>query len=339
MKTYRPLKSIVLTMFIGGCSDAAQFSNASAPNVINAERIINPEGSMVDPSADATAPGVSTNPSVAGTTEDGTTTVGGDGTSTGSSGGGTGGSKAGGGAGAAGGSGGTGGSGTGSGSTGGNTSVAGSGSGSTSSNSPAAVATAVDKLKAACMSGVKKTMKQSIHFPEVQHCTWSANGNLGRLDAHVQAIEGQKATIELPLNAQLCELGIGSVATTIQYDDFMLLTLNNQVLLSSNKDLLQGLQADQAQSFAWDFSKVRGKAINFDAAPYCLGDASLCKVPVTDVQGSFQFSIDPSSLGKVAAASPNKKNLEFALFATGDNDDRDCWHTAFTLDFTLNYVE
>ena len=241
----------------------------------------------------------------------------------------------GGGAGAAGGSGGTGGSG----STGGHTSVAGASSGATASNSPAAVATAVDKLKAACSSGVKKTMKQSIYFPEVQHCTWSANGNLGRLDAHVQAIEGQKATIELPLNAQLCELGIGSVATTIQYDDFMLLTLNNQVLLSSNKDLLQGLQADQAQSFAWDFLKVRGKAINFDAAPYCLGDASLCKIPVTDVQGSFQFSIDPNSLGKVAAASPNKKNLEFALFATGDNDDRDCWHTAFTLDFTLNYVE
>lgn len=321
MKTYRPLVSLVLMIFIGACSDEAQFTSATAPGTINAERIVNLENPVTDPSADANAPGGANNPSVE-VDENGNPVPG---TGTGSTGGGTGVGT---------GSGGT--AGTGSGGTGA------SGGGTTASNggTPAAnTAAAVENLKATCNAGVKKTMKKSIHFAEVQKCNWSTNGNLDRLDAHVQAIEGQKATIELPANAQLCELGISSVATTIQYDDFMLLTLNNQVLLSSNKELLQGMTADSTQAYAWDFSKVRGKAIDFDAAPYCLGDTSLCKIPVTDVQGAFQFSIDPSSLGKLAANSTNKKNLDFALYATGDNDDRDCWHTAFTLDFTLNYVE
>ncbi|RYZ58625.1 MAG: hypothetical protein EOP07_06440 [Proteobacteria bacterium] len=317
MRSYRPLLSIALFLSIGGCSDSAQFNNATASKVLNAERIINPDTSVFDPSADASAPTIdpATGLPVEGT---GSGEISDDGTSVSNSGGGTG---AGGAAGP-----------SAPGSSGGGSTVGGS-----TGPSPQTIADNVEKLKATCGSGVKKTLKQSIHFPEVQKCSWGTNGNLGRKDTYVQAIEGQRATIELPTNAQLCELGIGSVATTIQYDDFMLLTLNNQVLLTSNKELLVGMQDDAA--YAWDFSKIRGKQIDFDAAPYCLGDASLCKIPVTDVKGAFQFSIDPSSLGKLAANSVDKKKLEFALYATGDNDDRDCWHTAFTLDFTLNYVE
>lgn len=306
MKTYDPLMSIALLIGIGACSDSAQFNNATAAKVINAERIINPDG--IDPNADATAPSGSVDPST-GSTAGGGTGMAGDGTHTATDG--------------------STGTGTEAGATGGGTGIP----------TAESIADTIAKLKETCSNAVKKTLKQSIHFAEIQHCSWNSNGNLGRLDLHVQAIEGQKATIELPANAQLCELGIGSVATTIQYDDFMLLTLNNQVLLASNKELLVGLQEEQTQAFAWDFAKVRGKAIDFDAAPYCLGDTSLCKIPVTDVRGAFQFNIDPDSLGKLASNSVDKKNLEFALYATGDNDDRDCWHTAFTLDFTLNYVE
>ncbi len=205
---------------------------------------------------------------------------------------------------------------------------------------PNVVADNVENLKLACSSGTKKQIKQSIRFGEVQKCNWNVNGNLGRLDMHVQAMEGQKAAIELPVNARLCDLGIGSAATTIQYDDFMVLTLNNQVLLTSNKELLVNVEQNNDMPYVWDFSRVRGQAIDWDATSYCLGnDASFCKIPLTDVQGSFQFSIAPDSLGKLANNSVDKKRLEFALFSTGDNDDRDCWHTAFTLDFTLNYVE
>jgi hypothetical protein len=323
MRSYRPLMSIALFLSIGGCSDSAQFNNATASKVLNAERIINPDTSVFDPSADASAPTI--DPATGLPVE-------GSGTGGISEGGSAGGGTIGGGGTGSGGAAGP----TAPGAGGGGSTV---GGGSTSGPSPETIADNVEKLKATCGSGVKKTLKQSIHFPEVQKCSWGTNGNLGRRDTYVQAIEGQRATIELPINAQLCELGIGSVATTIQYDDFMLLTLNNQVLLTSNKELLVGMQEDQAAAYAWDFTKIRGKQIDFDAAPYCLGDASLCKIPVTDVKGAFQFSIDPSSLGKLAANSVDKKKLDFALYATGDNDDRDCWHTAFTLDFTLNYVE
>jgi len=328
MTTHRPLISIILLTTVG-CSDSAQFNNAAGARVIEAERITSTESS-VDPSADASS---STGTDV--TVIDPETGLPVSGGTPGEGGGGGGGTTnpdgsiaTGGGAGGAGGAGGTG--------SGGPTA---GGSGTGTGPSAETIASNVATLKAACDSGLKKQIKQSVRFGEVQKCTWGANGNLNPLDLHVQAIEGQKATIDLPANAKLCELGIGSAATTIQYDDFMLITLNNQVLLASNKELLADLQPDQVQAYAWDFSRVRGKAINWDAAPYCLGDSSTCNIPVTDVQGSFAFNIDPESLGKLAANSVNKTRLDFALYATGDNDTRDCWHTAFTLDFTLNYVE
>ncbi len=350
MTTYRPLISIVLLLSIVGCSDDVEFNNAAGAKVIQAERIINTESS-VDPSGDAIG-SVGTegqiDPSTGLPVEGGAAVNGGDPVNPDGSGAGNGSAPSaegtdGPGSGAGTGAGGT--AGAGAGAEAGAGAGAGANTGGTSGGTPAGsspantIADNVARLKEACATGAKKTIKQSVFFAEVQHCTWSANGNLGKLDGHVQAIEGQRATIELPANAQLCELGIGSVATTIQYDDFMLLTLNNQVLLTSNKDLLVGLKEDQIQAFTWDFSKVRGKAINFNAAPYCLGDSSLCNIPVTDVRGAFQFSIDPASLGKLANNSTNKTNLNFALYATGDNDDKDCWHTAFTLDFTLDYVQ
>ena len=322
MKSHRPLTAAVLYVLLGGCSDSAQFNEAAGAKVIQAEPIVfsNPTPTL-DPSADGTSPtDPSTgSPSGGSTPADGpTSSIGGSEIASGS----TGGSTVGGVAGVG----------------GGTSSTSGIKVGATT---PAlqSVTENIEKLKLACNSGTKKTLKQSVHFPENQKCNWGINGNLGRRDLYVQAIEGQKATIELPINAQLCDLGIGSAATTIQYDDFMILTLNNQVLLSSNKDLLIGLDESQDQAYVWDFSKPRGKTINFDAASYCLGNSSLCNIPITDVQGSFQFSIDPTVLGKLASNSVNKKNLEFALYATGDDNDRDCWHTAFTLDFTLNYVD
>ncbi|MBC7659333.1 MAG: hypothetical protein H7249_06455 [Chitinophagaceae bacterium] len=322
MKIYRSLTATLLyvPLLLAGCSDTAQFNEASGAKFIDAQTITGAGvPTAVDPSADATAPHSASDPSADSPAGDGATS-----TVAGAAGGGA--------------------SGGGTATTGGKATVAGAGTGSAkgSASTPGSAVTLqanVEKLKAACTTGTKKTMKQSVRFAETQKCNWNVDGNLGRLDAHLQAIQGQKASIELPANAQLCELGIGSVATTIQYDDFMILTMNNQVLLSSNKELLLGMTEDQDAAYVWDFTKARGRAVNFDAPSYCLGNGSICNIPVTDTQGSFQFSIDPSVLGKMAANNASSTKLDFALYATGDNDDRDCWHTAFTLDFTLNYVQ
>jgi len=200
--------------------------------------------------------------------------------------------------------------------------------------------TAMDQFQALCSQGTKKTVVQKIRFPETSNCRFGSAGNLGRRDAYLQAMEAQTTSITLPGKAQLCGVSVNSDISTIQYDDFMILTLNGFVLLSSNADILQGLEGSANTAYKWDFSKIRGAPVDFDSPSYCMGSSSsVCTIPVTDTPGQFQFKVDPTSLIHLADQVVENHTLNFALVATGDNDDQDCWHTELNLDFTLQYVE
>ncbi len=199
---------------------------------------------------------------------------------------------------------------------------------------------AVDQLQALCSAGTKKTLTQKIRFPETTNCRFGSAGNLGRRDAYLQAMEAQTTSITLPGKAQLCGVSVTSAVSTIQYDDFMILTLNGYVLLSSNADILKGLEGGANTAYKWDFSRIRGTPVDFDSPAYCMGSgSSVCTVPVTDTPGQFQMKVDPTSLIHLADQVVENHTLNFALVATGDNDDLDCWHTELNLDFTLQYVE
>ncbi|WP_141732837.1 hypothetical protein [Oligoflexus tunisiensis] len=204
----------------------------------------------------------------------------------------------------------------------------------------AADQTVVDQFQALCSQGTKKTVTQKIRFPETKNCRFGSAGNLARKDAYLQAMEAQTTSITLPGKAQLCGVSVNSEVSTIQYDDFMILTLNGYVLLSSNSRILEGLEGSADTAYKWDFSRIRGVPVDFDSSSYCMGmNASLCTVPVTDTPGQFQFKVDPTSLIHLADQVVENHTLNFALVATGDNDDQDCWHTELNLDFTLQYVE
>jgi hypothetical protein len=199
---------------------------------------------------------------------------------------------------------------------------------------------AVDQFQAVCSQGTKKTLTQKIRFPETTNCRFGTAGNLGRRDAYLQAMEAQTTAITLPGKAQLCGVSVTSAVSTIQYDDFMILTLNGYVLLSSNADILKGLEGSSSTAYKWDFSRIRGVPVDFDSPSYCMGsDSSVCNIPVTDTPGQFQMKVDPTSLIHLADQVVENHTLNFALVATGDNDDQDCWHTELNLDFTLQYVE
>jgi hypothetical protein len=199
---------------------------------------------------------------------------------------------------------------------------------------------AADQFTALCNQGTKKTLTQKIRFPETSQCRFGSAGNLARRDAYLQAMEAQTTSITLPGKAQLCGVSVSSAVSTIQYDDFMILTLNGYVLLSSNSGILKGLEGSADTAYKWDFSRIRGVPVDFDSPSYCMGaDSSLCTVPVTDTPGQFQMKVDPTTLIHLADQVVENHTLNFALVATGDNDDRDCWHTELNLDFTLQYVE
>jgi hypothetical protein len=195
------------------------------------------------------------------------------------------------------------------------------------------------ELQSLCQ-GNRKTLKQSIKFPETSNCRFGTAGNLDRRHKYLQAMEAQATSISLPGKAQLCGVSVTSAMSTIQYDDFMILTLNGYVLLSSNTDILKNLEGSASTAYKWDFSRIRGMGLDFDSPSYCMGSkAGNCTIPVTDTQGQFQFAVDPTSLIHLADQVVENTDLHFALIATGDNDDQDCWHTELNLEFTLQYVE
>jgi hypothetical protein len=189
-----------------------------------------------------------------------------------------------------------------------------------------------------CQNSPKKTLVQKITFPENRNCAWNQKGNLGRRDRYLQAIEIQAATIELPEQSQLCGISLASAATTLHYDDFLVLTLNDTILLSSNQQIIRPLAKPEARTYQWNFEPIRGRAVDFDSPPYCAG-AESCQVPVTDIPGRFAFSLDPTRLDTIAAQVVGLHDFDFALIATGDNDERDCYHTEFSLEFQLQYIE
>jgi hypothetical protein len=200
--------------------------------------------------------------------------------------------------------------------------------------------TIIDQFQTLCNQGSKKTLTQKIRFPETRNCRFGSAGNLARKDGHLQAMEAQTTSITLPGKAQLCGVSVDSQISTIQYDDFMILTLNGYVLLSSNSQILEGLEGSAETAYKWDFNRIRGIPVDFNSPSYCMGaDSALCTVPVTDTPGQFHFKVDPTSLIHLADQVVENHTLNFALVATGDNDDRDCWHTELNLDFTLQYVE
>lgn len=197
-----------------------------------------------------------------------------------------------------------------------------------------------DALIAQCSQGTPLTITRQIRFPRTDTCRWNQDGNLARRNAYLQAAEAQSSSIQLPANAQLCSMSLASQSSTLHYDDFIILTLNGYVLLSSNQKLTQNLLGSAQTAFQWDFSRVRGKAVDFDSPAYCLGSSgSACQVPVTDVPGQFRLDMNPQTLLNLADRVYGQQNLNFSLIATGDNDDLDCFHTDMTLEFTLQYTQ
>ncbi len=196
------------------------------------------------------------------------------------------------------------------------------------------------KFKESCTGTVPKTLIQRVHFPEIKNCRFGYGGNLNRRDRYLQARESQSKTLQLPQGAQLCGIELHSEEGRFQYDDFMILTLNDIVLFSSNSKILNGLAGTAQGALSWDFTKVRGSAVDFDSPAYCLGGAtSACKIPVTDTPGQFEVGIESEILSTVADKIVDQSSFAISLTTTGDNDDEDCWHTAIDLDFTLHYVE
>ncbi|MFK7825412.1 MAG: hypothetical protein AB8G05_14760 [Oligoflexales bacterium] len=168
-------------------------------------------------------------------------------------------------------------------------------------------------------------------------CNYSGKGNLCAKQAHLQAQAIQSKSIELPKNAVLCSLEVESSSQKIQYDDFLIFTLDDYLLMLSNDELLRKMPKKDGL-YIWSFEKIKGKRYGFEGNRHCLGDDSSCMLPGHDQPGPVNFSVDTESLAKLSQKMQGKEAYRFDVIATGDNDWGDCWHTDLNLKVKIKYA-
>jgi hypothetical protein len=162
---------------------------------------------------------------------------------------------------------------------------------------------------------------------------------LGKEDKHHQAIATTIQTVSASPGGTLCGLELSSTVDTLHYDDFLIFTLNDYLLIASHGAMVDSLERE-GNVYKWDFAKVRGQGDDFDQETevYCLSQSEgSCTVPGHDEEGPFKFDLASADVAQIAAQLQGSSQLAFGLSVTGDNDDGDCSHTEFDLSLTLKY--
>lgn len=198
-----------------------------------------------------------------------------------------------------------------------------------------------------CQNFQTEQIDQDLFFPEREDCSWGTKhkrhadpyANLRKRNHYLQAREFQTHTLDIPKYAVLCELEVSShTDDNIQYDDFLVFTLNDYILMLSNHFLLREMPVKNDFYF-WDFAEIKGKYYEFHGDRFCFDGYKSCEFPGHDIPGPVDFFLDTSSLSPLASILEKEETLSLKVIATGDNDRYDCWHTDIYLNIKSQYVD
>lgn len=200
-----------------------------------------------------------------------------------------------------------------------------------------------------CSTGVKTKRTVQVVFEEnTNSCAWGSDGNLAAKDGIVRARREQFFNLDMPDNALICDIGISSANQQISFDDELLLTFNDIVLLSSYDytDRFASYQnAENVTSFLYDWPSLIG---GFNPGPnspdkeYCLGSGqpgAYCTIPKTQSVGAFGLALSQRESALLGYSAKLNKAAEVGLIVTGDNDSgTDCKHSRLAIDVEITTI-
>jgi hypothetical protein len=215
---------------------------------------------------------------------------------------------------------------------------------------------------------------ETIYFPAAYECEFNENGstlqerndldNGPRINGRITAREEQYFKVQLPENGKICDLDFEFPQQVMEYDDEILLLMNDFVVMSSTDYSTQsgsshyddGFEVNYLglQSYKWlgDHS-FYGLFYGWNVTQkYCLGlDSSmagyddLCSIPGTEQQGQIKLDIPNSKIVELSTVSGllegsdyTRSEINFGFVSTGDNDNGDCEHSAFSFDVSIKYI-
>lgn len=203
----------------------------------------------------------------------------------------------------------------------------------------------------AASTKVKKTVNlvfQATQGNQESLCRWKSNPD-GASD-NIRGVYSQVQSVDLPEGSTLCGSRLFTATTTPwRYDDEVVLTLNDVILLTSQKNYIKApdgtiIQKPVAGGWSFDWEALASKNLpNHQSRPedrYCHGsDASKCSIPITEQQGQVRLDLATEAMAELSAKAYAERKVEFALWVTGDNEKAiDCKHSGITIQAELEYV-
>jgi hypothetical protein len=213
------------------------------------------------------------------------------------------------------------------------------------------------------------TKTVTIHFPSAIECNFNESGveltdlnsdlNGPRLNQEIRAKVRQNFKVEVSEEETLCDMNFNFPNQQMKYDDEIFLLLNDYVIISSqnyseSSKHPNGFITNEwgLQEFNWlGDNALYGLFYDINFTPkYCLGVSpddpeysSKCAIPQTDTVGEMKLSIPNEEIIKISVLSQSagteeaNKEFNFSFVTTGDNDNGDCEHAAYSFDVELKY--
>lgn len=195
-----------------------------------------------------------------------------------------------------------------------------------------------------CQSGERKVTSHKILVPETNGCKFNSENSLGKKESFFQAVVKQKASINLPASAVVCEVVLNSSGNQIQYKDDFAVTFQDVLLFSSfdRNYLFQEYKG----LYLFDWNQLKGQPRDASDDSYCIG---ACRYPEKNKKGRFSAFFDVTSSPDLAFALVTSSFLQsrlgkplkgdIGIYVLGDKDDDDCSHTEAVVTVDIEHVE
>lgn len=166
-------------------------------------------------------------------------------------------------------------------------------------------------------------------------CQWNADGNLGKRNKYIQARREEVQNLDLPSGATICDMEFEFVEQTFHYDDHVIMTFNDRILLNTGSDMHKYLNSD-GSGYIYDWSKLVGQTHDVGGTNlYCNG-GSTCQIPDTDKTGKILVDIPKSKIQQIMTMAPQSTH-QIKMITTGDDDSNDCRHTPVSFKVKVKY--
>lgn len=188
-----------------------------------------------------------------------------------------------------------------------------------------------------CANSPKQIKIIDINYASTNDCNWNNSGNLSKVNGAIRARHEESVNLSIPAGATLCDMELEFPEQPFTYDDHVILTLNNRIVMNTGSDMHQYLSQD-GSGYIYDWSKLVGKTQDVGGTHlYCNG-GSTCSVPNTEQNGQILVDIPKVVIQQIVTMAPQSVN-QIKMITTGDDDVGDCNHTPISFKVKASYVE